>query len=916
MPLAADTWEASNVGWPGDAGAFGDAMRTAMMQVRSTQAQNLASRRAASLAEAFNRMQQHDAWKLGRSLHHRHRRRRPRSQGLIVQPTYPLLLRLNAGELDASEIAALLDAGFDAGLFGINLKKITRGIGRTVSGAARSVGRTVGSVAKAVDRAYVSATPQWLRKGLGTVARLSPYGLTAIAAQKIASGQRIDRALVGTAREGLSAVQDVLPIAQTIVQVIPGIGQGVSAALGAASGVLSLAQGKPIDEAFMQVVKGAMPGGPFAATALEAAFKTTMALAHGKRLDTALLNAARDAALSRIPGGEVARKAAAAAFDMGIALAEGKRLQDAAVKAGMGLAGSIVKVPAGVNRFLQSQGGRALQGVAGDVLSGKRVDQSLLNAGSRYAQNFVRLPSGLSVPRGIANDVLSGKRIDRIAMEALANDPRVSQLSNALLRNPALRSVPIAELANRANVPIATAQNAVASVVSAARQVGNAPGFPRLFDASGIAPQLPMGMTMDQALARFASRAAPTAFSPSPIRWRAISRHGFESLARHVPAMRHVHPQRQWMMTLQHLARDARGLDGSGTKYIVEPGDSPSRIAKRITGKDTRYPELLAANPQVKRPGSPGFLIRPGDVLNLPPSWIGTVQPTGAPASPAAYVPASTAAPVATTGLTFPMYTVKPNDSPSSIARKYTGNDRRYPELIATNPQIRRAQPPGFLIVPGQQLRIPDAWRSGALTTTAPTSPPAQPTQPMTYSAPSNVPADATDSEYDPKIAQVQLMLAAWTAKEDNAPSPRFGTSPGDLAGYWTAGTRNALKRFQLWWNANRGGNLRAVGILDDATYQALTTWAKTTAVSTVLNPQSTPSYLPPALPPPSPYQPASTSPVSTPSAPQGPAPTPDSGPPTGPTPTAKPPGLGGGGAGIALMGLLAVGALAMGSSK
>lgn len=169
----------------------------------------------------------------------------------------------------------------------------------------------------------------------------------------VLDGQRIDRAAVANLRDQITAVREVAPYAQTVVSMIPGIGQGASAAIGAG---LALAQGMPITEAIKAGVRGALPGGPLAASA----FDLTIAAASGDNLVVAAGNAALgnlglppaakdglskalsvvyrasqgdniplaalDEARSYMPT-EAGKKA----FDVGLAVAHGKRLQDAVV---------------------------------------------------------------------------------------------------------------------------------------------------------------------------------------------------------------------------------------------------------------------------------------------------------------------------------------------------------------------------------------------------------------------------------------------------------------------------------------------------------------------------------------------------------------------------------------------------------
>lgn len=219
--------------------------------------------------------------------------------------------------LELEELAAM-DAEELAGLFDV--------IGKALGGAVKGIGKGISNAVEAVDKAYVAVTPRWLRKGLGVVA--GPAKFVVDATDNIVRGQRIDRALLDAVNNQVEIFRMVGPIAQLGLSFIPGVGQGVAAAIGAG---LALADGKPISEALIAAVKGAIPGGPIAQRALEMGARAVVDVAQGKRIDTIALNALR----SQVPGG----KAALAAFDTGLALAQGKKLQDA------GMAGAAALLP-------------------------------------------------------------------------------------------------------------------------------------------------------------------------------------------------------------------------------------------------------------------------------------------------------------------------------------------------------------------------------------------------------------------------------------------------------------------------------------------------------------------------------------------------------------------------------------------
>ena len=188
---------------------------------------------------------------------------------------------------------------------------------RDVGRAAANVGRFVEKTAQTVGR--IPVVGDIARAGL-SAARLSlgPAAIAIDAAQRVARGEDLGKALRGSVSSHVDAVRDQLKLAEMVAPFIPGVGTGVAAALGAAN---ALASGRPISEAVIAAARGALPGGAIA----QAAFDTALNLARGKNIGEALLETARN----RLPGGPAAR----AAFDGALALAQGKKLQDAAFAA-------------------------------------------------------------------------------------------------------------------------------------------------------------------------------------------------------------------------------------------------------------------------------------------------------------------------------------------------------------------------------------------------------------------------------------------------------------------------------------------------------------------------------------------------------------------------------------------------------
>lgn len=111
----------------------------------------------------------------------------------------------------------------------------------------------------------------------------------------------------------------------------------------------------------------------------------------------------------------------------------------------------------------------------------------------------------------------------------------------------------------------------------------------------------------------------------------------------------------------------------AGGSYVVKPGDTLSKIAGRLLGDASRYPEIARLN-GLANPN----LIRPGQTLTLPKDAAG-------------------AAPKPTRH-----YTVRPGDTLSQIAGQVLGDPSRYREIVRLN----RLTDPNRIQV-GQTLAIP-----------------------------------------------------------------------------------------------------------------------------------------------------------------------------------------------------------------
>ena len=203
---------------------------------------------------------------------------------------------------------------------------------------------------------------------LGSITKLAeaPFKL----AGALASGERLDHALLGTLKDQVAAVRDLAPYVQTIVSLVPGIGTGVAAAIAAGA---ALSEGRSITEATMAAVRGAIPGGPL----VQAGFDMAVKVAKGENVGKAALETAR----AQLP------KEAQKAFDVGLAVASGRSLQSAVVNA----IGSLL--PAQAKELLDT-GAKAIASTPGLAEVAKQLGQGAEKGG-------LQLAAGLLAQQGI-----------------------------------------------------------------------------------------------------------------------------------------------------------------------------------------------------------------------------------------------------------------------------------------------------------------------------------------------------------------------------------------------------------------------------------------------------------------------------------------------------------------------------------
>jgi hypothetical protein len=278
--------------------------------------------------------------------------------------------------------------------FGWFGSKLAKGIGKVISAPVKIVGKVpvVGSVVKTADK-FASNAVKISGKAIGTVTKpvqsaagvvgkgigkipvvgsplhtvfdasfhtmMAPANLTIA----IASGQRIDNAVLNTLKNQLHDFKQVAPYAQMVISLVPGVGQGVSACLSAG---LALAEGQSIEDVIKAGMIGALPGGPLVKAAVTMGVETIQHVAKGERLDLQTLS-----------------------------------------KTATGIATSALGLPIAASNAL-------VAGVAimGNIASGKPLDKALTDNAIAALPVSTSVKTAMTDASALAIDLSKGKKID------------------------------------------------------------------------------------------------------------------------------------------------------------------------------------------------------------------------------------------------------------------------------------------------------------------------------------------------------------------------------------------------------------------------------------------------------------------------------------------------------------------------
>lgn len=541
----------------------------------------------------------------------------------------------------------------------------------------------------------------------------------------------------------------------------------------------SAGQIAPYAQAVLSVVPGIGSG-------INAAIAAGAALAHGQSISDALAAGVKNA----LPGGPLA----AAAFDTAYGLARGKSFSDAALEAAR------ANIPTDL--------GKKAFDVGLALAHGANLQKTLLAAAPKALASIVPLQN-MAQSAHVAFSTLQGS---------------VGLVATALVKNPALRGLPIGELAKKLNVGDGVARDAVAAfVASVANQAKAGQKTLSIMANPQIAARLSTAMTTDQALAQFASFASLPVGTTSAIRrslglsnvrWRALPGQHVTYLRRKVPAVGRLSPGA--IASVQNLNGSAQGMNDAGafeSNPTIRQGSSGPAVkdlqtalripadgkfgpqtktavvafqkAQRLTADGVVGPKTWAALSSATSPA-------PVPVLSTSTSTPGQTNPIAAPivaSSPMRRAPGSSK-PTLRQGATGPYVTeVQTKLAVRPVDGKFGPVTRAAVVRFQT---VKRLKADGIV--------GPQTW--AALDQTAAPAAASAPAPTATTPAPVST----------PHILQAQMLLAGWAA--DNGVA--YGTI-ADLSGLEDARFHQTLAQFQT---AAKVGATK--GDLDAPTYDAL----------------------------------------------------------------------------------------------
>ncbi|VVB55254.1 Uncharacterised protein [uncultured archaeon] len=166
---------------------------------------------------------------------------------------------------------------------------IVHSVGHFASNVVKTAGKAVGTVTKPIQSVTGAITKEIGKIPIVGGPLHAVFDVTFHIAMgptnmivAVASGQRIDHVVLNNLKQQLHDFKQVAPYAQMVISIVPGVGQGVSAALSAG---LALSEGQPIDAVLKAGLIGALPGGPLVKAAVTMGVETIQHVAKGEKLN-------------------------------------------------------------------------------------------------------------------------------------------------------------------------------------------------------------------------------------------------------------------------------------------------------------------------------------------------------------------------------------------------------------------------------------------------------------------------------------------------------------------------------------------------------------------------------------------------------------------------------------------------------
>lgn len=199
---------------------------------------------------------------------------------------------------------------------------IAHAVSHVASGVAKATGVTAITHAA---QSVVNVAKNYAGQALNQLAKVPIVGPLAKSAvnlvtaplgmvDALARGGRIDKVALSSLKGALANVKQIAPYAQTVMSLVPGVGTGLSGALGAS---LALASGQSLNDAFVAGVKSAIPGGAL----VQSAAGLAMDAMQGKPI--------ADAVLHNLPISDQAKAALKSGLSAAQQMAQGRNVSQA-----------------------------------------------------------------------------------------------------------------------------------------------------------------------------------------------------------------------------------------------------------------------------------------------------------------------------------------------------------------------------------------------------------------------------------------------------------------------------------------------------------------------------------------------------------------------------------------------------------